>query len=122
MYVIGTEVPVPGGAHETLDALTPTSPTAARATIVAHREAFERAGLHDVWHRVVALVVQPGVEFDHVRVVDYERRRHRRSCGPSSTDEPRPGLRGALHRLPDARSGCASSSRTTGRSSRSDPA
>jgi D-tagatose-1,6-bisphosphate aldolase subunit GatZ/KbaZ len=73
LYVVGTEVPVPGGAHETIDALTPTSPDAARATIAAHQEAFERAGLHGVWDRVVGLVVQPGVEFDHVRVVDYER-------------------------------------------------
>ena len=75
LYVVGTEVPVPGGAHETIDALTPTSPDAARATITAHQDAFERAGLHGVWDRVVGLVVQPGVEFDHVRVVDYERER-----------------------------------------------
>ncbi|MFD1723049.1 D-tagatose-bisphosphate aldolase, class II, non-catalytic subunit [Amnibacterium endophyticum] len=74
-YVIGTEVPVPGGAHETIDALAPTPPDAARATLVAHREAFERAGLDDVWPRIMALVVQPGVEFDHLRVVDYDRSR-----------------------------------------------
>jgi D-tagatose-1,6-bisphosphate aldolase subunit GatZ/KbaZ len=74
-YVVGTEVPVPGGAHEEIDALIPTSPEAARATIEAHREAFEGAGLHEAWDRVVALVVQPGVEFDAVRVVDYDRDR-----------------------------------------------
>jgi len=72
-YVIGTEVPVPGGAHEEIDALTPTAPSAARATIAAHREAFSRAGLDEAWGQVIALVVQPGVEFDSVRVVDYER-------------------------------------------------
>ena len=76
-YVVGTEVPVPGGAHEEIDALTPTSPEAARATIEAHRAAFEGAGLHEAWDRVVALVVQPGVEFDAVRVVDYDRDRAR---------------------------------------------
>ena len=73
MYVIGTEVPVPGGAHETLDRLTPTPADRARRTIAAHRTAFEEAGLHDVWPRVMALVVQPGVEFDHLHVIDYER-------------------------------------------------
>ncbi|KQU52344.1 tagatose-bisphosphate aldolase [Rhodococcus sp. Leaf278] len=72
-YVIGTEVPVPGGAHETLDALTPTPADRARATIAAHRTAFAAAGLDALWPRVIALVVQPGVEFDHVNVFDYDR-------------------------------------------------
>jgi D-tagatose-1,6-bisphosphate aldolase subunit GatZ/KbaZ len=71
-YVIGTEVPVPGGAHEEIAELTPTTPEAARATIRAHREAFAAAGLGHVWPRVMALVVQPGVEFDHLKVVDYK--------------------------------------------------
>ena len=73
MYVIGTEVPVPGGAHETLDVLTPTPADRARRTIDAHRKAFADLGLDDVWPRVVALVVQPGVEFDHLHVIDYQR-------------------------------------------------
>ncbi|MET4427079.1 D-tagatose-bisphosphate aldolase, class II, non-catalytic subunit [Mycolicibacterium sp. 624] len=72
VYVIGTEVPVPGGAHETLDHLTPTSADRARLTIAAHRVAFADEGLDYVWPRVVALVVQPGVEFDHLNVIDYQ--------------------------------------------------
>jgi D-tagatose-1,6-bisphosphate aldolase subunit GatZ/KbaZ len=72
LYVIGTEVPVPGGAHETLDRLTPTSADRARQTIAAHRAAFTELGLQHVWPRVMALVVQPGVEFDHLHVIDYE--------------------------------------------------
>ncbi|TRW80431.1 D-tagatose-bisphosphate aldolase, class II, non-catalytic subunit [Mycolicibacterium sp. 018/SC-01/001] len=71
VYVIGTEVPVPGGAHETLDQLTPTPADAARATLAAHRRAFAAVGHDDVWPRVMALVVQPGVEFDHLQVIDY---------------------------------------------------
>ena len=73
MYVIGTEVPVPGGAHETLDRLTPTPADRARRTIAAHRAAFAELALQHVWPRVMALVVQPGVEFDHLHVIDYER-------------------------------------------------
>ena len=84
--MIGTEVPVPGGAHETLDGLTPTPPERARRTIAAHREAFAELGLDDVWPRVVALVVQPGVEFDHLNVVDYDRRPPP-NCAASSTTE-----------------------------------
>ena len=49
VYVIGTEVPVPGGAHEHIDALAPTEPDAARATLDAHRDAFADAGLEGVW-------------------------------------------------------------------------
>ena len=73
VYVIGTEVPVPGGAHETLHHLTPTSADRARRTIAAHRSAFAAVALDDVWPRVIALVVQPGVEFDHDNVIDYDR-------------------------------------------------
>jgi len=77
VYVIGTEVPVPGGAHETLGELTATSPEAARATVDAHRVAFEKAGVSDIWDRVVALVVQPGVEFDHLQAIPYDRSKTR---------------------------------------------
>jgi D-tagatose-1,6-bisphosphate aldolase subunit GatZ/KbaZ len=72
VYVIGTEVPVPGGAPEELGTLAVTTPEAALATIEAHRRHFAGAGLDGVWNRIVGLVVQPGVEFDHRKVVDYE--------------------------------------------------
>ncbi|MBV8854958.1 MAG: D-tagatose-bisphosphate aldolase, class II, non-catalytic subunit [Sinobacteraceae bacterium] len=71
VYVIGTEVPTPGGATEELGTLAVTTPAAVSATLRAHREAFERQGLADAWERVIALVVQPGVEFDHHKVIDY---------------------------------------------------
>jgi D-tagatose-1,6-bisphosphate aldolase subunit GatZ/KbaZ len=73
VYIIGSEVPVPGGAHETLHELAVTSPDAARTTIEAHRRAFQRHGIEAAWSRVVGLVVQPGVEFDHHQVIDYAR-------------------------------------------------
>jgi len=72
VYIIGTEVPVPGGAKEALDGVTPTTPDAARTTYAVHKDTFTAHGLgDDVWARVVALVVQPGVEFDHHGVEDY---------------------------------------------------
>lgn len=73
VYVIGTEVPVPGGAAEDLPELEVTHPEAARATIDTHRRIFAEIGIADVWPRVVATVVQPGVEFDHHKVIDYDR-------------------------------------------------
>ncbi|ESQ91103.1 tagatose-bisphosphate aldolase [Asticcacaulis sp. AC460] len=73
VYVIGTEVPVPGGAAEDLPELEVTTPVAALATIETHRAIFAENGLNDAWKRVVATVVQPGVEFDHRKVIDYNR-------------------------------------------------
>lgn len=73
VYVIGTEVPTPGGATHALEGLTVTPPEAAAQTLTVHREAFLAAGLTDAWSRVIALVVQPGVEFDHDSVVHYDR-------------------------------------------------
>ena len=72
VYVVGTEVPVPGGAHELLTELRPTEPEAAAATIESHRRAFALAKLDQVWPRIIGLVVQPGVEFDHYKVVDFQ--------------------------------------------------
>lgn len=66
VYVIGTEVPIPGGADAGSDDpedIQPTTPQAARATLHAHEAAFEKAGLGAVKDRIVGLVVQPGVEF-----------------------------------------------------------
>jgi D-tagatose-1,6-bisphosphate aldolase subunit GatZ/KbaZ len=71
-YVIGTEVPVPGGADHVLDTVTPTSAAAARTTIAVHRHVFRRAGLDNAFSRVIAAVVQPGVEFGHENVVAYQ--------------------------------------------------
>jgi D-tagatose-1,6-bisphosphate aldolase subunit GatZ/KbaZ len=78
VYVIGSEVPVPGGAHEALHQLAVTEPRAALATVAAHRTAFARRGLEAAWERVIALVVQPGVEFDHDGVIEYDPAKARR--------------------------------------------
>ena len=73
VYVIGTEVPVPGGATHSLQELDVTPTSAAAYTLATHRRIFEEQGLSNVWPRVIALVVQPGVEFDHDAVVSYDR-------------------------------------------------
>lgn len=64
-FVIGTEVPPPGGARQDdHDDITPTAPDAALATLAAHKAAFSA----DAWAQVVGLVVQPGVEFAPMHV------------------------------------------------------
>jgi D-tagatose-1,6-bisphosphate aldolase subunit GatZ/KbaZ len=88
VYVIGTEVPIPGGAAEELQELAVTSPAAVAHTIDTHRKAFIAAGLESAWSRVIALVVQPGVEFDLHKVVDY-RPEKARELSASIARDPR---------------------------------
>ena len=71
-YIIGTEVPVPGGAMEELDVLEVTSPAAAAETLAIHEEKFREAGFEDVLTRVTGLVVQPGVEFGNANVIRFK--------------------------------------------------
>ena len=73
-YVVGTEVPSPGGAR--VDAaeseMEPTSTERARESLTRHRIAFSDLGLHDAWCKVVALVVQPGLEFRAMRIDHFD--------------------------------------------------
>lgn len=73
LYVIGTEVPLPGGAQEELHSLEPTEAGDAQRTIALTRKAFLERGLEAAWERVMALVVQPGVEFGDAAVIEYRR-------------------------------------------------
>lgn len=72
MYIIGTEVPVPGGAQEDLHELATTNIDDLKQTIKTHRAKFSENGLQDAWDRVIGVVVQPGVEFDHAMVIGYQ--------------------------------------------------
>ena len=73
VYVIGTEVPAPGG--ESVDAHSPavTKAEDANRTLETFRLAFEELGLSSAWERVIALVVQPGVDFGSNSIFDYDR-------------------------------------------------
>ena len=63
LFVVGTEVPPPGGARaDDAGDIAPTAPAAARATLDAHMAAFADIG------EVGGLVVQPGVEFSPMQV------------------------------------------------------
>ena len=72
VFVVGTEVPPPGGATEEISDLELTSVARVQQTIDLHRNAFNSRHLQDAWQRVIGLVVQPGVEFDHTSIIDYQ--------------------------------------------------
>jgi D-tagatose-1,6-bisphosphate aldolase subunit GatZ/KbaZ len=71
LYVIGTEVPVPGGEQEESH-IRITRITDLQKTIELTRRAFESRGLGRAWQRVIAVVVQPGVEFGDATIVEYD--------------------------------------------------
>jgi D-tagatose-bisphosphate aldolase class II non-catalytic subunit len=67
LFVIGTEVPPPGGARtDDHGDIPPTTPEAAKATLAAHRDAFAAANIP--LDLIGGLVVQPGVEFSPMEV------------------------------------------------------
>lgn len=67
LFVIGTEVPPPGGARtDDHGDIPPTTPGSARATLDAHRDAFTAARIP--LDLIGGLVVQPGVEFSPMEV------------------------------------------------------
>jgi D-tagatose-1,6-bisphosphate aldolase subunit GatZ/KbaZ len=72
LYIVGTEVPPPGGAKEEIDTLEVTPVSNIKETINVHEAEFLAKGLSDAWTRVIGLVVQPGVEFDNFTVFKYD--------------------------------------------------
>ncbi|MDO6591903.1 tagatose-6-phosphate kinase [Loktanella sp. D2R18] len=71
-YIVGTEVPPPGGARHDDETVLPTDPADAARTISITKQAFAAAGLAHVWPRVRALVVQPGLEFAPAHVHKFD--------------------------------------------------
>ena len=72
-YIIGSEVPIPGGAQEAEDSISVTKPEAVEKTLSVYKEQFEKRGLNDAFDNIIGIVVQPGVEFGDEDVFHYDR-------------------------------------------------
>jgi D-tagatose-1,6-bisphosphate aldolase subunit GatZ/KbaZ len=72
VYVIGTEVPIPGGELSGSKAPEVTQTKSLAFTLDVAKKAFLSAGLRSAWERVIAVVVQPGVEFGDSSVFGYD--------------------------------------------------
>jgi D-tagatose-1,6-bisphosphate aldolase subunit GatZ/KbaZ len=72
VYIIGTDVPPPGGAKEHHN-IRITKPEEVEETIALTEKAFQKYNLNEAWERVIGIVVQPGVEFGDSEVFDYDR-------------------------------------------------
>lgn len=80
VYVIGSEVPIPGGA-QTDEALTVTGACDFENTLAAYQRKFVERGLEARLQDVIAVVVQPGVEFGEKGIHPYNRAEAAELCG-----------------------------------------
>ncbi|MGN0288157.1 MAG: class II D-tagatose-bisphosphate aldolase, non-catalytic subunit [Lachnospiraceae bacterium] len=72
VFIIGSEVPIPGGAQEEEDSLSVTSPAAFKDTVATYQRVFAEEGITEGMKDVIAVVVQPGVEFGDEQVFMYD--------------------------------------------------
>lgn len=77
VYVIGTEVPTPGGEVGPGKAPALTTAQDVADTLELFERAFRERNLEPAWERVIGLVVQPGVEFGDNVVWDYDSQKAR---------------------------------------------
>ena len=75
VYVVGSEVPIPGGAEHAEEGICVTRPDDFLATVDAFKKAFNALDLQNAWERVIAVVVQPGVEFGDDQIFEYDSKR-----------------------------------------------
>lgn len=71
-YVIGSEVPSAGGVKAGVVHPHITNPDAVAETIEYTKKAFHNLDLQSAWERVIAVVVQPGVEFGDEEILAYD--------------------------------------------------
>lgn len=77
LYIIGSDVPPPGGARSDQHDILTTPVQRVEQTINLAQEAFLKRNLESAWNRVIGVVVQPGVEFSHSSVTPYESKKAR---------------------------------------------
>lgn len=73
VYVVGSEVPIPGGAQEEEEGLQVTKVADFKETVAVFKNAFYKYNLQKAWENVIAVVVQPGVEFGDETIHEYNR-------------------------------------------------
>lgn len=79
VYVIGSEVPIPGGIQEK-EEMKVTEPYDFEQTILAYKKVFHSMNLDYAWKHIVGVVVQPGVEFGSDKVTIYDRKKSKKLC------------------------------------------
>jgi len=73
VYVVGSEVPIPGGSQEEEEGIQVTKAADFEETVELFKKAYLKHGLEEAWEDVIAVVVQPGVEFGDETIHEYNR-------------------------------------------------
>ncbi|MDR2052579.1 MAG: class II D-tagatose-bisphosphate aldolase, non-catalytic subunit [Treponema sp.] len=77
VFVIGSDVPVPGGAQEAEANMTVTTAEDLENTIAVFKEVFTKKGLQAVWDNIIGVVIQSGAEFGDSELFPYDREKTR---------------------------------------------
>ena len=80
VYVVGSEVPIPGGSQSEEEGVQVTRVCDLEETIETFKTEFYKLNLNDAWDNVIAIVVQPGVEFGDDTIHEYNREAARELC------------------------------------------
>lgn len=80
VFIIGSEVPIPGGAQEAEDTLSVTTVEDFVHTVETYQRCFAEAGVPDGMKDVIAVVVQPGVEFGDDQIFFYDSEAAKELC------------------------------------------
>ncbi len=78
VYIVGSEVPIPGGEQEAENDISVTRPEEFYSTVQIFKSKYMEYGLSDAWNRVIGVVVQLGVEFGDDNVFAYNRQKARK--------------------------------------------
>lgn len=74
LYVIGSEVPTPGGTQSEHEEIHITRVQDVENTLAITEQLFKEKGLNSAWTRVIAVVVQPGIDYGDNFFVHYDRK------------------------------------------------
>lgn len=74
VYVVGSEVPAPGGTKEAKENSEISSSFNLKHTIELTKKAFNDLNLESAWERVIAVVVNLGIEFNNKKVFEYNKK------------------------------------------------
>ncbi|WP_428258073.1 class II D-tagatose-bisphosphate aldolase, non-catalytic subunit [Gallibacter sp. Marseille-QA0791] len=80
VFVIGSEVPVPGGIRHDENEMNVTSVRDFEDTLSAYKKKFKEQNMEYAWSDIIAIVVQIGVEFGAEGIIKYDRVKSRSLC------------------------------------------
>lgn len=73
VFIVGSEVPIPGGAQEE-ETIVVTTTDALKKTYETFKTIFNENGVEKTFNNIISVVVQPGVEFGDSEIERYDQK------------------------------------------------